>query len=121
VASRFYQLVVDSHEPSVLARFWAEALGQRILYESEDEVIVGSDEHSYPGLCFVPVPEDKKIKNRLHIDLDPDDLDAEVDRLIALGARRADVGQPADVSWVVLADPEDNEFCVLTPHRSLVE
>jgi hypothetical protein len=119
VASRFYRLVVDSR--AVLARFWADALRQRILYGSEDEVIVGSDERSDPGLCFVPVPEDKKVKNRLHIDLYPDDLDAEVDRLIALGARRVDVGQPADVSWVVLADPEDNEFCVLTPHRSLVE
>jgi hypothetical protein len=56
VASRFYQLVVDSRGPSVPARSWAEALGQPILYESEDEVIVGPDEHSHPGLCFVPVP-----------------------------------------------------------------
>lgn len=113
MASRFYQLVIDSREPSALARFWAAALGQRILYESDDEVIVGSDEHSYPGLCFVPVPDDRTVKNRLHIDLDPDDRDAEVDRLIALGARRVDVGQSADVPWVVLADPEGNEFCLL--------
>jgi predicted enzyme related to lactoylglutathione lyase len=121
VAVRFYQLVIDAREPSALARFWADALGRRILYESEDEVIVGADEHGYPGLCFVPVPGGKTVKNRLHVDLDPDDLDAEVDRLVALGARRVDVGQPADVSWVVLADPEGNEFCVLSPHRSLVE
>jgi len=66
------------------------------------------------------VPEAKTTKNRLHIDLDPDDQAAEVDRVIALGARRVDVGQ-GDVSWVVLADPEGNEFCVLRPHRSLVE
>lgn len=121
MACRFYQLTIDSREPPVLARFWAAALDQRILYETEDEVIVGADEHSYPGLCFVPVPEDKVIKNRLHIDIDPDDQDVEVQRLIELGARPVDVGQAADVTWVVLADPEGNEFCVLRPHRSLVE
>jgi predicted enzyme related to lactoylglutathione lyase len=63
----------------------------------------------------------KEVKNRLHIDLDPDDQEAEIHRLVALGARRIDVGQPADVPWVVLADPEGNEFCVLSPHRSLIE
>jgi hypothetical protein len=71
-----------------------------------------------PGLVFVPVPEGKTVKNRLHIDLAPgpdDDQEAEVEKLIAKGARRADVGQRADVSWVVLADPEGNEFCVLSP------
>ena len=67
------------------------------------------------------MPEGKTIKNRLHIDLDPDDRDAEVERLLTLGATRADVGQGADATWVVLADPEGNEFCVLRPHRSLIE
>jgi hypothetical protein len=121
VACRFYQLVIDSHDPRALARFWAAVLGQRILYESADEVIVGADEHRYPGLCFVPVPEGEQVKNRLHIDLDPDDRNTEVDRLLALGARRADVGQPPDARRVVLTDPEGNEFCVLSPHRSLTE
>jgi predicted enzyme related to lactoylglutathione lyase len=120
MAVRFYQLVIDSHDPRRLARFWAAVLDQQILYESDDEVIVGADEHAYPGLCFVPVPETKSIKNRLHIDLDPDDRDAEVERILALGARRVDVGQGPDVTWVVLADPEGNEFCVLRPHRTLV-
>lgn len=92
MGSRFYQLVVDSHGPENLAQFWAAALDQAILYRSEEEVIVGADEHSYPSLCFVPVPDDKEVKNRLHIDLDPDDQEAEVRRLIALGARRTDVG-----------------------------
>ena len=73
-----------------------------------------------PGLCFLAVPEGKTIKNRLHIDLDPDDRDAEVERLVALGATRADVGQGAAATWAVLADPEGNEFCVLRPHRSLI-
>jgi Glyoxalase-like domain len=120
MAARLYQIVIDSHDPRSLARFWAAVLGQQILYESDEEVIVGADEHRYPGFCFVPVPETKSIKNRLHIDLDPDDPHAEVERILALGARRADVGQGDDVSWVVLADPEGNEFCVLRPHRSLV-
>jgi predicted enzyme related to lactoylglutathione lyase len=120
MAVRFYQLAVDACDPRSIARFWAAVLGQEVLYESDDEVIVGSDEHHYPGLCFAPVPETKTLKNRLHIDLDPDDLDAEVERIIALGARRVDVGQGPDASWIVLADPEGNEFCVLRPHRSLV-
>ncbi|TME28588.1 MAG: VOC family protein [Chloroflexi bacterium] len=120
MAVRFYQLVVDARDARAIARFWAAVLGQQVLYESDDEVIVGADEHRYPGLCFVPVPEEKTLKNRLHIDLDPDDRDAEVERIIGLGARRVDIGQGPDVSWVVLADPEGNEFCVLRPHRSLV-
>jgi|SRR5579859_715846 len=120
MAVRFYQLVIEARDPRSIARFWAAVLDQQVLYESDDEVIVGSDEHCYPGFCFVPVPERKIFKNRLHIDLDPDDRDAEVERIIALGARRADVGQAPDATWAVLADPEGNEFCVLRPHRSLV-
>jgi hypothetical protein len=120
MAGRFYQLAVDCRDPASLARFWAAALGLEILFEAPDEVVIGKDPHDYPGLCFVPVPEPKTIKNRLHIDIDPDDRDAEVQRLIGLGARPADVGQ-GEVSWVVLADPEGNEFCVLRPHRSLTD
>ncbi len=117
--SEFYHLVIDCHDPRALARFWAAVLGQKILYESDDEVIVGAGEQAYPGLCFLPVPDVKTVKNRLHIDLNPDDQQAEVERLLALGARPADVGQGDGVGWVVLADPEGNEFCVLRPHRSL--
>ena len=81
----------------------------------------GPTSRSYPGLCILRVPETKAIKNRLHIDLSPDDRDAEVERLLGLGATRVDIGQGDDVSWVVLADPEGNEFCVLRPHNSLVD
>jgi predicted enzyme related to lactoylglutathione lyase len=77
-------------------------------------VAVARDEHTHPGLVFVPVPESKSVKNRLHLDLAPDDRDAEVARLEGLGARRVQVGQTPDNSWVVLADPEGNEFCVLS-------
>ena len=118
--SSFYQLVVDSHDPHALARFWSAVLDQPILFEAEDEVIVGAHKDAYPGLCFVTVPETKTIKNRLHIDLNPVDLEAEVARVLALGARHADVGQ-GDASWVTLTDPEGNELCILQPHRSLID
>ncbi|MFE7777567.1 VOC family protein [Streptomyces sp. NPDC057445] len=121
MAVRLYHLVVDARDPSGLARFWRQVLDWKVLFEAEDEVVIGADEFAMPGMCFVPVPERKTVKNRLHIDLNPDDQDAEVNRILALGARRADVGQEADVSWVVLADPEGNEFCVLRPKRSLTD
>ncbi len=113
MGSRWYTVVVDANDPAALARFWAAVLDYRILYEAPDEVDVGRDGDTYPGLVFVLVPEDKAVKNRLHIDLNPDHQDAEVDRLLGLGARRVDVGQGEDKTWVVLADPEGNEFCVL--------
>ncbi|MGH3398520.1 MAG: VOC family protein [Streptosporangiaceae bacterium] len=119
MSSRFYQLVIDSRDPHALARFWAQVLEQPILFEDDDEVIVGADEYALPRLCFVPVPEGKAVKNRLHIDLNPDDRDAEVERLLALGAARADVGQGPEATWVTLADPEGNEFCVLRRHDTL--
>jgi hypothetical protein len=73
------------------------------------------------GTFFIGRPPSSAYKNRLHIDLDPDDQAAEVERLLALGARPADVGQGDDVAWVVLADPEGNELCVLRPHNSLID
>jgi predicted enzyme related to lactoylglutathione lyase len=116
VASQWWSVVVDCEDPGAQARWWAEALGYTVVYESEDEFAVAGgtrEDPKWPGLCFVRVPEGKSVKNRLHVDLNPDDQDAEVARLEALGARRVDIGQK-DVRWVVLADPEGNEFCVLT-------
>jgi predicted enzyme related to lactoylglutathione lyase len=113
MASRWYSVVVDASDPARLARWWAEVLDYRIFFETADEVVIARDEQTYPGLVFVPVPEQKAGKNRLHIDLNPDDQDAEVERLIDMGARRVDVGQGEKATWVVLADPEGNEFCVL--------
>jgi len=105
--------VIDSSDPAQLARWWAEVLDYQVGYEAPNEVVIVRDEHTNPGLIFVPVPEGKTVKNRLHIDLNPDDQDAEVKRLESMGARRVDVGQ-RDVGWVVLADIEGNEFCVLS-------
>jgi len=121
MALRLYHIVIDAHDPSSLARFWAAVLGHDILDEDDKGVIVGADESSYPGLCFLTVPDTKVTKNRLHIDLDPDDHDAEVERLLALGAARVDVGQGPDATWEVLADPEGDEFCVLAPRRTLID
>jgi predicted enzyme related to lactoylglutathione lyase len=120
MGSRFYQLVVDAHDPGALARFWAAVLDVEVLYDEPDEVIIGTGIHDYPGISFIRVSDDKAVKNRLHLDLDPDDREAEVERIVALGARRADIGQ-GDPSWTVLTDPEGNEFCVLRPHRSLID
>jgi hypothetical protein len=111
-------LDVDSVDPGALASFWQEALGWRRTYDSPDEVVLeppaGSPQDGVaPDLIFLRVPEAKAGKNRLHLDLRPGDRDAEVARLEALGARRVSVGQGDDVAWVVLADPEGNEFCVL--------
>jgi hypothetical protein len=124
---RWYTVVVDCHDVAAQARWWAEALGWKIAYEAEDEMVIVPPraldesrqipvEEQGPGLVFVPVPEAKTVKNRLHIDLAPfagDDQAAEVARLEGLGATRVDIGQ-GDRPWVVLADPEGNEFCVLT-------
>ncbi|MGH8870224.1 MAG: VOC family protein [Actinomycetes bacterium] len=114
---RWQCLCVDTREPRRAAAFWEPALGWRRTHDSEDEVVLeppaGSPEDGVsPDLLFLRVPEDKAGKNRLHLDLRPDDQSAEVARLEALGARRVDVGQ-GEPTWVVLADPDGNEFCVL--------
>jgi hypothetical protein len=114
-------LIIDANDPSALASFWEQALGWRRTYEAPEEIVIEPPEHSVfdgivPDLLFTPVREGKTTKNRLHLDLRPDDQALEVERLLALGATHADVGQDNDkVGWVVLADPEGNEFCVLSP------
>jgi hypothetical protein len=106
------EVVVDSRDPRTLGLWWRDALGWVVVGESDDEVEIAPAAGAHPTLLFGAVPEEKRVKNRLHLDFVPDDQAAEVDRLIALGAGRADVGQ-VDVPWVVLTDPEGNEFCVL--------
>ena len=116
MAVKWWSVVVDSADPVRLGRWWAEALGYSVVFEGPGEMAIAggtAEKPVWPGLVFVQVPDRKSVKNRLHIDLNPDDQDAEVARLEGLGAIRVDVGQK-DVRWVVLADPEGNEFCVLT-------
>lgn len=123
MTSKFTELAIDSANPTALAEFWCAVLGYEIQDTEDGVVTIGSpavpEGKTRPGpvpptLTFARVPEGKTVKNRLHIDLNPTDQDQaeEVRRLLALGARHTDVGQ-GQQSWITLADPEDNEFCVL--------
>ena len=127
MTSRLTELSVDCADPVALARFWAAALGYEVLEESADLVEIGppgvSDSQRLedvrsgavaPSLVFAAVPEGKSVKNRLHLDLSPvdGDQDGEIARLEALGALRTDLA-PDGATWVVMRDPEGNEFCVL--------
>ena len=112
------QVTVDAADPRALGRWWAEVLGWVMTIDDPAEVEIRPTPDTVPGVMFIPVPEAKAGKNRLHLDLRPDDHEAELARLLALGARRADIGQPGDVSWAVLLDPEGNEFCLLAQPRS---
>jgi hypothetical protein len=131
MVSRFSEIVVDCEQPRRLAEFWCAVLGYRVLDEEEGAIEIGppdvsteddwaewrarlAREPTPPTIVFIVVPEGKTVKNRLHIDVSPIDTSQpeEVERLLALGATKADIGQ-GDVSWTVLRDPEGNEFCVL--------
>jgi hypothetical protein len=124
MASKFTELAIDCADPGSLARFWCAVLDYEVQEDEDGVVTIGSplvpEGKNRPGpvppaLTFARVPEGKVVKNRVHIDVNPTDReqDDEVGRLLGLGARHADVGQTGDVSWVTLADPEGNEFCVL--------
>ncbi|QBR92966.1 VOC family protein [Nocardioides euryhalodurans] len=130
MTSRFTELAIDCAEPHALARFWCAVLDYQVQDDGDDDgdvVTIGpaaDGGEQVPGpvpptLTFARVPEGKAAKNRLHLDLSPSDVDQddEVRRVLALGARHADVGQTGDESWVCLADPEGNEFCVLAGRR----
>ncbi|MFN0089126.1 MAG: VOC family protein [Acidimicrobiales bacterium] len=106
-------VIVDAHDPVALGRWWQRALGWEVVSESEADLELAPAAGAQPSLQFLAAPDDKVVKNRLHLDFRPVDRDAEVARLVALGARPVDIGQ-GEQSWVVLADPEGNEFCVLS-------
>ena len=123
MTSRFTELVIDCHEPERLAAFWCAVLDYAVVDRREGLVEIAGWHPTVetvrarinaPTLVFVRVPESKTVKNRVHLDVSPIDRsrDEEVERLLALGARHVDIGQ-GEQSWVVLADPEGNEFCVL--------
>lgn len=99
----------------MLADWWARVLGLQIVFENDREVDIAADRDSFPGMAFLKSSESKRHKNRLHLDLNPADQASEVERLIEMGATRIDIGQADDAAWVVMADPEGNEFCVLAP------
>ena len=109
------EIIMDCNDPRRVGDFWAAVLGWKL--QQDDELFWMSETGApFPDMLFVfvPVPEKKATKNRIHLDVSPVgcERDEEVARLEALGATRVDVGQ-GDQQWVVLADPEGNEFCVL--------
>lgn len=118
-------LTVDAHNPKALAEFWAEVLGWSISEDGDDigwwiERELGDPKKtSFPDILFLKVPDSKIVKNRLHLDLRPDNQVAEVARLEKLGAKKIEIGQSADLdtTWVVMADPEGNEFCILRERK----
>jgi predicted enzyme related to lactoylglutathione lyase len=117
---RIQCLTVDCHDPLKVAQFWAAALDWKITEQNDVEVVLelldGSPEVGrIPDILFLKNPDKKTVKNRLHLDLRPLDQAAEVARLEALGATRVEIGQAnePEATWIVMADPEGNEFCVL--------
>jgi predicted enzyme related to lactoylglutathione lyase len=116
MATRLVSVVIDANDVQALARFWAEATGWPVTSEADDEVVVGPPDPAV-HLVIGTVPEPKQSQNRIHLDLatsSAEDQATTVGRLLAIGATRIDVGQN-DVPWVVMADPEGNELCVLEP------
>ncbi|WP_300386972.1 VOC family protein [uncultured Nocardioides sp.] len=119
---RIQCLTIDCHDLDLVATFWAEALGWRLTFADDVEICLEPPQGELgdgllPDLLFIKVPDEKTMKNRVHLDLRPgagDTQEAEVARLEALGATRADIGQ-GETRWTVMADPEGNEFCVLQP------
>jgi predicted enzyme related to lactoylglutathione lyase len=116
MTSRLANIAIDAEDPRVVADFWCKVLGWQVVDEEEGVISIADAEESWPGIDVIPVPEKKKVKNRLHLDLRAHGTTTaeELERLLALGAQRVDIGQGPDVSWVVLSDPEGNEFCLLS-------
>ena len=119
---RLHHIVIDAHDLPRLAQFWTQALGWQVLSDRQDEIVIGTGPNAPVGICFMPVTDPKTVKNRVHIDLTTSaaDRDQEIGRLLALGARRVDIGQSGAESWTVLADPEGNEFCIVRPKETLI-
>ncbi len=114
--SRIAVIAIDAVQPRVVADFWCGVLGWQVVEEDDIVISIAPPDGSWPTIDVLAVPERKTVKNRLHLDLRADGTTTadELERLLRLGARRTDVGQGADVTWVVLRDPEGNEFCLLS-------
>ena len=115
MSSRIASVVIDAVQPRVVADFWCHVLGWHVLDEDDGVISIGPPDGAWPTIDVVPVPESKSVKNQLHLDLRADGTSTadELERLLGLGARHTDVGQGSDATWVVLSDPEGNEFCLL--------
>jgi predicted enzyme related to lactoylglutathione lyase len=105
-------IVIDGHDLELLLDFWAAALGYRKIGIKDQYGLLLPENPAHPPVILQRVPEPKAVKTRVHFDLRVDDVEAKATELEALGARRIDVGQPADAGFIPMADPEGNEFCV---------
>lgn len=114
--SRVAVVVIDAVQPQLIADFWCDVLGWQVVEQDAEVISIAPADGAWPTIDVVAVPERKSVKNRLHLDLRADGIATaqELERLLRLGARRVNVGQQPDVSWVVLSDPEGNEFCLLS-------
>lgn len=117
---RIQCITIDCENPQKLAEFWSAALDWKITEADEIGVVIelldGSPEVGrIPDILFLKNPDSKSVKNRLHFDLRPLNQAEEVARLESLGATRIEIGQAdePEATWIVMADPEGNEFCVL--------
>jgi predicted enzyme related to lactoylglutathione lyase len=115
MASRFTTIVIDATDVRRVGEFWSSVLGRQAELDDDGDMVLKAPDGESVDVLVLAVPEAKRTKNRLHIDLNPiaADQDEELERLLALGATRVDIGQ-GEPSWVVLADPEGNEFCLLS-------
>ncbi len=116
MTSRIAAVAIDAIDPHLVVEFWCAVLDWKVVEEDAGIISIAPKDGAWPTIDIVPVPESKTLKNRLHLDLRADGVttERELERLISLGASRVDVGQGQDVSWVVLGDPEGNEFCLLS-------
>lgn len=116
MAAVFTEVVIDCLDPKTVGEFWTAMLDWPLVADERGFywTSASGDHTSLPMLVFVPVPEPKTVKDRIHLDVNPSGCEQaeELERLLTLGATRVDVGQ-GDVPWVVLADPEGHEFCLL--------
>ena len=110
---RLTEICVDAHDMEALSAWWSTVLGWPAEPTEDGDIALRAPGGAGPDWLFLTVPDDKTVKNRIHFDFTPDDQQAEVDRVLGLGARHVDIGQ-GEQSWVVLADPEGNEFCILS-------
>ncbi len=113
-------VTIDSHDPHLIAKFWADLLNWKITESFELGAMLENPDNETSDQKFLPIlfyknPDEKVVKNRIHFDLQPDNQELEVARIEKLGGKRIEIGQSLDpnTTWVVMADPEGNEFCVL--------
>jgi len=114
-------ITIDCRDPIALAQFWARALGWKVGAGATDteayieKNLGAANVDGYPDLLFIKTPDAKISKNRVHVDLRPENQLEEVRRLEEIGATQIEIGQSddSDTTWIVMADPEGNEFCVL--------